>query len=331
MRGLDLIAFIALGIIWGSNFLFMRDAVQVIAPLQVAWLRVCFGALPILGFAVARGAVRRRDIRYAKHFAAMSILATVLPYVFFVKGAQLLHSGAAGAVSGVIPLMTAAFATVFLRDEKLTRARALGILSGLVGVAIVADVRRLYGTASDNAALLGTLAMLAGSAGYASALVYARRFITPLQLSPVALAAYQTVGAGVLLSIAAPARGVEALIEAPRALVALTLGLGLVGTGIGFILYYRIIERLGAIAASSVFYLPPVVALLLGALVAHEAIGPWQWFGTALILGGVFLSRQGAPREAKQGDPASATDRPPSDPMRVHKFEDGVPARGPNV
>lgn len=292
-------SFFLLGAIWGSNFLFMHEAVHVVLPLQVAWLRVCFGALPIVGYALLRKTLRWSDLRHAPHFCAMALLATVVPYVSFVKGAQLLSSGSAGAISGAIPLMTAVFAIAFLEDEKLTATRAIGMVIGLAGVAAVADVRRLLDGSSGSAAVLGVLAMLLGSAGYAGAMVYARRFITPLRLSPLALAGYQTAAAAIVLTAIAPIRGVGALAGEPRALLALALGLGLVGTGISFILYYWIIERLGAIAASSVFYLPPVVALLLGSIVAGEPIGPWQWCGTALILGGVFLSRKDPKRETK--------------------------------
>jgi len=324
--------FVALGLVWGTNFLFMKEAVQVVSPLQVAWLRASFGALPIVVFALSRRSLAKADLRHVHHFAAMSVLSTVVPYVGFVKGTQLLQSGAAGAISGVIPLMTALFAALFLPSDRLSARKALGLVLGVAGVACVADVTRLL-EASSRDALHGTWLMLLGSAGYASGMVYARRFVTPLKLSPLALAGYQTAGAAALLTLITPLRGVEALGHAPRALAAVALGLGLVGTGIAFILYYRIIERLGAITASSVFYVPPVVALLVGALVGHEGLSASQCLGTAVILLGVFLARNGAPVEVQK---SRAGDLPrgdgiEADPVRLHELEDGLARRGPHV
>ncbi|ATB32338.1 DMT family transporter [Melittangium boletus] len=290
----DSILFLVLGVIWGTNFLFMKEAVQVISPLQVAWLRASFGAVPILLFAFSRRSLAKADLRNAHHFAAMSILSIVVPYVSFVKGTQYLQSGAAGAISGIIPLMTAVAAALFLPKDRLSARKGLGLLLGLVGVAWVADVTRLFEASSSNA-LHGTLCMLLGSAGYASGMVYAYKFITPLKLSPIALAGYQTAGAALLLAFITPMKGVEAVASVPASLAALALGLGLLGTGIAFILYYRIIERLGAITASSVFYIPPVVALAVGALVGKEGLSLSQCLGTAVILLGVFLARNGAP------------------------------------
>ena len=326
----DWAAFVALGLLWGINFLFMREAVHVVQPLQVAWLRVVFGAVPILLFALGRGSVRLADVRHARHFLVMSLLATVVPYVMFAKGTKLLQSGAAGAVSGVIPLMTAAFAILFLEDERLTARKAAGLLAGLVGVAMVARVHRLYGGSSHGAAL-GAVLMLAGSAGYAGAMVYARRYLAALKIGPLALAAYQTTSAAILLTALAPKSGVLALAGAPRALLALSIGLGLLGTGVAFILYYRLIERLGAITASSVFYLPPVVALVAGACLAGEEVSAIQSLGTVSILAGVFLTRSGAGPRPEGASREREAKRTQADPVRLHQPQDGLASRRPDL
>src|SRR5205085_514050 len=100
------LVFASLGIIWGSNFLFMKMAVSVLEPMQVVWLRVLFGSIPILIYAFSRKALRWSDLKKVHHFIAMSVLANLLPYFFFVKGTQSLKSGIAGVISGTIPLMT---------------------------------------------------------------------------------------------------------------------------------------------------------------------------------------------------------------------------------
>lgn len=134
--------------------------------------------------------------------------------------------------------------------------------------------------------------MMAGSISYALALVYARRFVTPLNLSPVKLVAYQMLFAVVLLApFAAPGHWGELGSDRP-ALLALIFGLGLVGTGIAFVIYYQLIQTLGAMKAASVYYIPPVVALLVGWAFAGETISFVQGIGAALVMAGIFYANR---------------------------------------
>src|ERR1700752_633470 len=93
------IAFAALGLIWGSNFIFMKWATALISPVQVVFLRVVFGFLPILALALYRRALRTKDLRHCPHFVVMSLLATDFYYSAFAKGAALLPSSVAGMLS----------------------------------------------------------------------------------------------------------------------------------------------------------------------------------------------------------------------------------------
>ena len=251
-----------------------------------------FGALPILIFGLYRKSLKFADLKSAHHFMVMSVLSTVVPYLGFVKGTQYLKSGAAGAISGIIPLLTAVIAAAMLPTDKITAKRFLGLTFGFIGVAFVAHLIKILDYSSDDA-LYGTLFMLLGSAGYASGMVYARKFISPLGLNSVALATYQMAFACILLTIIVPTEGIGAILQDQNALLGLALGLGLMGTGIAFIMYYHIIERLGAVTASSVFYIPPVVALIVGAFIGKESISISQYFGGAIILLGVYLARSG--------------------------------------
>lgn len=99
--------------------------------------------------------------------------------------------------------------------------------------------------------------------------------------------------------------GITRITAHTGALVGLVLGLGLLGTGLAYMLYYFIVQRLGALAASSVTYIPPVVALLMGMLFAGEAIGPLQLLAMACILSGVYLLQSG-----RRGKASTASERP---------------------
>ncbi|MGX9143221.1 DMT family transporter [Mesorhizobium sp. 128a] len=281
-----------LGVIWGTNFLFMKMAVAVVPPLEVAWLRTIFGAIPIAALALSRRSLAKTDWRFMHHFVAMALLANVGPYVFFVIGTSHLPSGVAGVISGAIPFITAAIVAVALPDEHLSRGKVLGLGIGFAGIILVAPLG--HGTASANGSspLIGVAAMLAGSISYALALVYARRFMVSLGLGPVKLATYQMIIAVFLLApFAAPGHW-NALAAHSSVLLALALGLGLAGTGIAFVIYYQLIKSLGALRAASVYYIPPVVALVIGWAFAGETITLAQAMGATLVIAGIFYANR---------------------------------------
>lgn len=291
-RELPWMLLLLLGIIWGSNFLFMKMAVAIIPPLEVACLRTLFGALPIAGLAILTRSLHWGDWRYLHHFSAMAILANVGPYAFFVVGTQHLPSGIAGVVSGTVPFIAAATTAVALPAERLTRSVMLGITVGFAGVLLVTPLGPTGPLQAESSMLLGIMAILAGSVSYALALVYAKRFVAPLELGSIRLACYQMILAFVLLApFVAPGHWPE-LLDHRTAMMALIIGLGLFGTGIAFVIYYYLIATLGALKTASVYYIPPVVALVIGAVFAHETVGLRQIGGALLIMGGIFCTNR---------------------------------------
>ena len=287
---------VLLGVIWGTNFLFMKLAVNVIPPLEVAWLRTLFGAIPITLFALFRRSLDWRDWRHVHHFTAMALLANVGPYVLFVIGTEHLPSGIVGAISGAIPFITAGVVAVALPSEVLTRSKLTGIAIGFAGVLLVAPLGGGVGVAAASSSLIGMAATLGGALSYALALVYAKRFIAPLGMSAVRLASYQMVLAFIVMApFAAPGHW-AALADHPSALAGLVIGLGLLGTGVAFVIYYSLIQTLGALKAASVYYIPPVVALATGAIFAGESIGLKQVGGALLIMAGIYYANRPEPR-----------------------------------
>ena len=279
-------AFALLGVIWGSNFIFMKWAVAWISPSQIVVLRVLFGFLPILIVALASRSLSWRHLRHVHHFLVMALLATAIYYFAFAKGTALLLSSVAGMLSGAIPLFTFATAWLFLREEPLNRLTIAGTLLGFLGVLLIAQP---WSGDIGQVNPAGVLYMIAGSLSVGCSFVYARKFISPLGLSPLTLTTYQIGLALLVLLVTTDLRGIGHVFADQRASLGLVLGLGLCGTGIAYILYYFIVDRLGAIAASGVTYIPPVVALLIGALWVGEAVRPLHILAMIAILVGVGL------------------------------------------
>lgn len=290
MRNSAYLAFAALGVIWGSNFIFMKWAAEWITPSHVVLLRVFFGFIPLLLVGLASRSLRWSHLRHAHHFAVMAMLATAIYYFAFAKGAALLPSSLAGVLSGAIPLFAFMTAWLFLRSEPLNFRSVSGTLLGFVGVVLIARPWQGEASTSDPQ---GVLYMIIGSLSIGLSFVYAKKFISPLKLPALALATYQIGFALCLLLLISDMRGITAIFSHPRAAIGMVVGLGVLGTGIAYILYYFIVERLGAVVASGATYIPPVVALLIGVFIVGESVTHIDILAMLAILSGVGILQLG--------------------------------------
>lgn len=282
----SIVAWIALGIIWGSNFIFMKWATNYISPEQVVLARVALGFGPVFIYATVMGQLKLIHLKYAGHFVVMACLAAAVYYYGFARGTSLLPSGIAGALSGAIPMFSVIAAALFLRDERLSKTITLGLSVGFIGILMIA---RPFESGLDGASMEGVLFMTLGSFSLGVSFVYAKKYVVPLNLPTAALTTYQLGFATIILALVTDSGGISSIAESGAALAGLVLGLGLAGTGLAYIIYYYIVGEMGAIAASSVTYVPPIVALAIGAVIAGEQIGVSEYFATALILVGVAL------------------------------------------
>lgn len=285
-RNLPLIAFISLGLIWGSNFIYMKWASEFITPLQIVFLRVLLGFIPVFIYAVKLKVIKLEHIKYSMHFFAMSLLGTTIYYYFFVKATSLLLSGVAGALSGSIPLFSFLLALFFIKEEKLNKNRIVGILIGFLGVIIIANP---FGGNLENTNIEGVVYIILGSFVLGASFVYAKKFISPLDIHFAALTTYQLGFALIFLLLITDYKGITFISNDLHTFWGLVFGLGLLGTGLAYIIYYYIVEKFGAVSASSVTYIPPIIALLIGFLFIGEDITYLDCFATILIFTGVFL------------------------------------------
>lgn len=286
LKALPLIMFWLLGIIWGSSFIYMKMASQLISPLQIVLLRVVFGLIPLAMYAQYKGAFKWAHMKHAGHLTVMAVVGTIAYYYGFAKGSSLLPSGVAGALSGLTPILSFVLASMFLDNEKSSTLRALGIGLGFLGVALIARP-----SGGDIAAtnFEGVLYNVIGSFSVGASFVYAKKYIIPLAIPVSALITYQLGISLMILCVAVDMDGIGAIWSAPYVAAGLVLGLGVLGTGLAFMAYYYIIDRLGAVSAASVAYIPPVVAIVIGVFLAGETIEPLEYLGAALILAGVGL------------------------------------------
>ena len=285
-KNLPLILFAILGIIWGSNFIYMKWASEYLSDIQIVLIRVLFGFIPVLIYAMYLKVLKLEHLKHSFHFFVMSLLATTVYYYFFVKASSLLLSGVVGALSGTIPLFTFILAVIFIKEEKITPLRILGIAIGLLGVVLIA---KPYDANLLETNIEGVIFAITGSLIIGISFVYAKRFISPLKIHFAALTSYQLGYALLVLLFITDYKGIENILPHTHVFIGLVVGLGLLGTGLAFIIYYYLIERIGAVNASSATYLPPLVALFIAYFFVNENITFVDLLATVLIFSGVFL------------------------------------------
>ena len=284
---------VVLGVIWGSNFMFMKWATVYISPAQTVLLRVLFGFLPLAVFAWHSKVITRTQLRHLPHFMVMSVLATSFYYYGFVAGTAVLPSGIAGLLSGSIPIFTFLGTLLFLPEERPSRRMACGVALCFVGIVLAA--RPWQG--SDGVSGIGVVWMLSGSMSVGASFVYARRYLSPLQLPPLALATWQTFLAVVTLALLVSFEGIGAIADDSKALWGTVLGLGLLGTGAAYILYYFTIDKLGSVRAAGATYIAPIIAVVIAAFIGEE-ITILEIVALVLITAGVVMIQLSKKKQA---------------------------------
>jgi len=269
-----------LGAIWGASFLFMRIAAGDFGPFALVEVRLSLGALVLLPF------LWRSRSSFAPHviwrLAGIGIINSAIPFVLFAWGAERAPAGIGAITNAMTVLFTALMAFVLYR-APIGRRRTIGLLTGFLGVIVLA-ADKTSGVGVWPAALAGTLAALF----YGVGVNLIRRYLAGIPASAVAAATLLSASLFV-----AP----FALLNWPRHPIPLhslvsALALGVVCTGVAFVLYYRLINRIGGPRASTVTYLIPLFGVLWAWIVLGEHLTIRMAVAAVCILGGVAVSQR---------------------------------------
>jgi drug/metabolite transporter (DMT)-like permease len=275
-----------LALIWGSAFLWIKLAIRGFSPVEVTFARLALGALVLFPIVLARRDAVPRSWRLWAHIGVAALFANAVPYLLFAVADQTVNSSTAGIINATTPLWTVVLALSVRHQKSVTAWQAAGLIVGFGGALLIFSPWR----SGSGVTSAGGLECLAASVSYAISYIYMDRFLVRRGVSAITLSACQLLAASVLLAIAlavsgAPAPHFTTVSEAGVAV------LGIVGTGFAYVLNYQIISSEGATVASTVTYLLPVVAIVLGVLVLGENITITVLAGIALVLAGVALTR----------------------------------------
>jgi len=282
---LDWILFVLLGFIWGSSYLFIKIGVEAgLAPFTLVMLRLLIGFGLLSAVVAAAREPLPREARTYGHLVVLGIISIALPFSLITWAEQRVDSTLASILASAIPLFVIVIAAFALRDERITANRLAGLAIGFAGVAILVGLD--VGALADGD-LVAKLALVGAAISYASGGVYARRFLHGLR--PMIPALLQDGFALVIMTVLAFSfeRPLETEFS-PEVLVSV-VWLGLLGSGIAYLLFFRILARWGATRTSLVAYLMPVFGIALGAAVLSERVDASLLAGAGLVIGGIAL------------------------------------------
>src|SRR3954468_14629615 len=303
----DWLIFIALGFFWGSSYLFIKIGVDHgLEPFTLIMFRLLIGFCLLASVvAIAREPLPREPRMYG-HLFVMGTINIAVPFglITFAEQLPAIDSSLASVINSAVPLFVIVIAPVFLRGETITVNRLVGLAVGFVGVAILVgfDVAHL-----GSSSAVGELALVAATISYAFGNVYAKAHVHGLR--PMIPALFQVFFGLVVTTVLAFATEHPLSVSwTPESLLAVAW-LGLFGSGLAYLSYFRILQRWGAPRTSLVAYLLPIYGLALGALVLHEPIAITTLAGAVAIIAGIALvnSRYGT-RTVFTGRAASPPD-----------------------
>ena len=286
MRKSWLPAYLALGTVWGCSFIFIELGLEFLTPFGVTFTRCALGAITLLIILKLRKAKLPTQKSTWRKLWVVAMLLNVVPGVLFAFAQQYITSVLAGIINATTPLMTLVFILLLFREEKLKPEQIIGLLVGALGVMTVVGVWKELG---DNQ-LIGVIALLLAVSCYGASYPYSTRNVVPLGLRPEALATGQLIMATLTLLPLFIFNGV--LGNAPRIESAIAmLLLGVFGSGFAYIWNFYITASAGSAIASTVTYLTPVVAVVIGWLYLGEEVFWHEIIGALIVITGALISQ----------------------------------------
>lgn len=276
--------YIALGITWGSSFFFIKLALISFTPFGIALLRGVLGGVTLLAFSVAT----KQDFRIARKtffdLVIVSMLLNSIPGFLFALAETRVSSIIAGMLNATTPLMTVLMIFLIFKEQKINTNQMIGIFVGFVGIIFVSGIL----TQTIKASVEGIILLLLATLCYGLAFPFSRRRISNTGYSSTLMATYQVWLSALLLF---PFSFVTDVFEDKFQTSAVLgmLALGIFGTGFAYIWNFRNVQLAGSAIASTVTYISPVIATLLGVIFLNETITLGQVFGGALVVMSALL------------------------------------------
>lgn len=277
-------AFLLLGTIWGSSFLWIKVAIEELSPAILVAERLTLGAVAML-ILLLFTRPQRPTRGQVGHLAILGAVNAGLPIFLISWGEQYIDSGTAAVFNSLVPIFSLLIAGLVLHSESWSLMRVIGILVGFGGAVVLAS--REFAFNPGPAAIAGAVAVAAASLSYAVGASYAKIQIRSTERYVVA--AGTLVFAALYVWIFALVSDGGPIVPTQPATIAALLWLGLLGSFVAYILYFFLLTHIGATVSTMVTYMFPVVGVTLGVLVLGEVLDARLLVGTGLVMLGVGI------------------------------------------
>lgn len=296
MSRVNVALFILLALIWGASYTFIKIAVQGLTPAQLVLGRVLLGAVVLFAVLTYMKGKLPRSAAVWGHTVVTAILGMVAPFFLLAWGEERTSAAMAGVLIAATPLLTLAAVTAALPAERATWRKGVGFALGFAGVVLV------IGPWSTSAGtLVGQLAVLGAALCYALQTVYVKKMLAAKGIPPLVSATTQVITATVLQALVIPFFPWRTPDFSAGVVVSIVL-LGVVGTGLAYLIYFRLIGDIGAANASAVNYLVPVTAVLISLVTLAEPITWNMVVGTLVVLSALAFAENRVPALTKARD-----------------------------
>lgn len=278
-------AFVLLGTIWGSSFAWIKIAVDEIPPATLVAWRMTLGAAGMLAMLLVWRMPLPRRARGLVPLAIMGAINAAIPIFLISWGEQFVDSGTAAVLNSLVPIFSLILAGVVIRTEPVTVLRVAGLVLGFIGAALLAG--RELELRTDASGLIGALAVVLAAVSYAAGASFARYRIRHTHRYVVAGGTLLFAAIYMWILALAVDGGVVVPVEPPTIIA--VLWLGILGSFVAYLLFFFLIEHLGATMASMVTYMFPVIGVAIGVLLLGERMDLRLAFGTALVVLGIII------------------------------------------
>ena len=280
-------AYLILGFVWGCSFIFIKLGLEFLTPFGVAFVRCALGALTLLLIAKWRGYSLPKEPMVRFHLWVVAVLLNVIPGIFYAWAETVVTSVLAGIINAVTPLMTLLAIMAVNRQEKPKAFQIIGLFIGFLGVLTVLGAWNGLG---DNP-LWAIVVLMSAVTCYGISFPYTRRFVMPHGLKSESIVSMQLLLAAVTLLPFFLFNGVERYEYMPGPLLAM-LALGVFGSGLAYLWNFKVMEQAGSAIASSVTYLTPVVAIIVGIIFLGEKVTWYEPVGGLIVLLGAAIAQE---------------------------------------
>lgn len=275
-----------LTLLWGASFLFIALAGRMLPPVGVSFFRMFFGALALFVLVkLAKQKIPMTRDAWLKTFVA-GLVMSAFPFTLFAYAELHISSGLAGMVNAATPVMTVLAIMIAFRDQKPSRVQVIGLGVGIVGTLVLLGVWQGFG--ENDPLAIGALILATMFYGFGSP--YIRKYVSPLGL-PNQVAVFMQLASAAIVTLPFYVAGPLLTGTPDWASVGSIVTLGVLGTGVAYVFYYRIIDAAGSTVASSITIATPLVAVVLGMLVLQETLHWYEAVGGLVIILGAMITQ----------------------------------------